>query len=228
VSFSILVVCSANICRSPSATRGLRAGLAAAGVPEDVISVHSAGVAAADGWPMCEVSDALTSAALASAGAHTSRRLTAELAKEADLILVADRGHRTAVAKLAPTTRNRTFTIRQAARLATWLIGDSGVVEVARLKASGTVPQLPPDDVRLPVPPLPDAPDARLLWLVAELDAARGLAPLPEERTDVRWDADDIGDPHVEGWELHDEAVACALAAVQEIVLALRVVLTMP
>lgn len=226
--FSILVVCTANICRSPTTMRALRAGLADAGVSPDLVVVESAGVAAADGLPMCELADTMTSAALGQPGEHRSRRLTADVARRADLILVADRGHRTGVVQLAPATRSRTFTIRQAAQLATWVVGPDGTLEVAALKAAGTVPDLPPEDLRLGVPPLPATPDTRLAWLVSELDAARGLPPIDDELTVAGWDVDDIGDPHVQGWDLHEPAVAVGLAASADLVLALRAALTMP
>jgi hypothetical protein len=154
--------------------------------------------------------------------------LTADRAKAANLILVADRGHRTAVGQVAPATRRRTFTIRQAARLATWVVGDSGVLAIARRKAKGEDPALEPDDLRAAVPALPAVPTARLEWLVGELDAARGLAPVNEADDLADWGIDDIGDPHVVGWHLHDEAVASGLAASAAIVAALREVLAMP
>lgn len=228
MGFAILVVCTANICRSPTGARGLQVGLWHAGVPSDLVSVESAGVAAGDDWPMCELADTMTTAALGEGGNHRSRRLTAELANEAGLILVADRGHRTAVGQLAPATRGRTFTIRQAARLAAWVVGDAGVLGIAEVKAAGGTPDLDPDDLRLGVPALPTAPRDRLGWFVAELDAARGLAPLADAGDYPDCEPDDIGDPHVAGWYLHDVAVPCALAAAEVMVLALCDVLGMP
>lgn len=227
--FQILVICSANICRSPTAARALRSALREAGLDGD-ITVVSAGVKAADGLPMCEVADTLSSE-LADAGAedHRSRLVTADLVTECDLVLLADRSHRTEVGRLAPRARARFFTLRQAARLATWVMTDSGVLEVAIAKAAGETPDLAPDDMRWNVPALPASGPARLEWFVGELDAARGLGPRPAVDPQApQWDIDDIGDPHVEGWELHDATAKMIIAASQELVLRLRALATMP
>lgn len=104
----ILVVCSGNVCRSPLAAAILREqyGL-------DGLTVRSAGTAAIPSHSMCERASAMTG----SEGVpviHRARVLTAQLVEDADLILVAAYEHRTAVARLRPSARRKTFTLKEA------------------------------------------------------------------------------------------------------------------
>lgn len=175
----ILYVCTANICRSASAERLLLD--AVVGSPELAgIEVRSAGTHAMPGSPGCSMAPALTD----HAAEHRSQALTADLVAWADLILAAARDHRPSILELAPESRARTFTIRQAGRIANWIV-DSGIVEAGRERSgSGQGPDawaggFPLGDPRRDVPRLPDDPAARRLWVVAEMDAARGLAGAP-------------------------------------------------
>lgn len=111
----LLVVCSANVCRSPLAELLLRRGLE--GVSD--VEVGSAGVAAIDGARMCDLAadqceDAMWREAAAE---HRSRRVTDELLQLAALVLVADREVRSDVVRAMPEIRNRVFTLRDAARI---------------------------------------------------------------------------------------------------------------
>ena len=137
----ILYVCTANICRSASAQQLLREAVAAdpglAG-----IEVRSAGTAALVGAPGCSVAPAL----LGHAADHRSQQLTGELVAWADLILVAARDHRPSIAELEPRSRARTFTVRQAGRIADWIV-DSGMV-AAGLEGGGEPDRYPPGDPR--------------------------------------------------------------------------------
>ncbi len=200
------------------------------GVDPELMSVSSAGVAAIADLPMCELADTLSAAALGAAGPHRSTPLTKDIADSADLILTADRSHRSAVGRLAPRTRSRTFTLRQAARLATWVTTDSGLLTIAADRARGVEPTgLDEFDPRLGVPALPAKPADRVAWLFAELDAARGTAPVADDDPDkANWHPDDIPDPHVEGWELHELAVATSLASAADVIRALGIVVAMP
>ena len=191
----VLYVCTANISRSPSAA----AVLQDAGLPG--VEVRSAGVAAAVGSPGCAMAPALAGRT------HASQPLTFELVQWADLILTAASEHQAAVLAIDPSARTRTFTIRQAGRLSQWLVA-SGMLAAAR---SGG--PFAPGDPRNDVEPLPDAA-GRGRWLVSELDAARGMAPVaPEQparrrRRDSGADMhpDDVPDPHVLGMSWHDTA----------------------
>lgn len=145
----VLLVCTANICRSPAAA-GLLAGRLGPS-----IEVVSRGTRAVPGAGMCEVSASwvLMNGGDA-AGGHISRQLELADIRASTLILTASQRHRAKVIELRPSAQVRTFTLAQAARIAQWRrsMGD-----------------LPVDA---------DRPN-RLLWLVEEMDAHRGAAPRP-------------------------------------------------
>ena len=230
MTVQVLVVCTANICRSPAAARALRVGLAQRNVGAELVAVSSAGVYAMAGAPMCEMSETLVSQHLHGPaddplGAHQSSRLTAEMVDSADLILTADRTHRRSVLALSPKARTRAFTIRQAGRLASWVTAPEGPLDVAAARAAGAVIDLDPLDPLAGVPPLPALPGARLAWLLSEVDAARGMAPLELTGQWTAWDPDDIGDPHVEGDEVHPDAAAAAVGAALELASAVEATL---
>ncbi len=234
MAFTVLTVCTANICRSATAERSLRTAFDGNGLG-DLIEVTSAGVAAIPGAPMCpEAAELLDAPTPPGASPHASRRLTAELVTGADLVLTADRGHLGAAGALAPGRRARLYTLRQAATLLEWVIGGSGVLDIARLRAAGGAPDLDPLDPLVQVPALPESLDDRLAWLLDELDAARGTAPVGGptfrrplapaggapgggSREPLPWDADDVGDPHELGFEYHPDSVGLIVAAAQSI-----------
>ena len=183
----ILYVCTANICRSASAERLLRD--AVAGSPELAgIEVRSAGTHAMPGSPGCSMAPALTD----HAAEHRSQALTADLVAWADLILPAARDHRPSILELAPDCRARTFTIRQAGRIANWIV-DSGIVAAGRERSgSGWGPEAWVEgfslgDPRRDVPSLPDDPAARWLWVVPRWTLPEGWrAPRLRVRRAVR------------------------------------------
>lgn len=191
----MLVVCTANICRSPAAAR-LLADLFGPGV-----RVHSAGVRAVGGAPACaQATDWLLRKEgtfprgrhRAARSEHASRLLVADDVRAASLVLTAAREHRAAVARLVPAAQVSTFTLAQAARIAAWR---------SQQGAAG-VPAGAPGD----------AP-GRLAWLARELDAGRGMAPRPADDAE-----DDIADPHLSGvshevamQQVHDAVHALAL-----------------
>ena len=223
------MVCTANICRSATGQFALTALLREQGISADQVDVSSAGVAAGSGYSMCETSEQLLTAQVVevadATAAHTSRRLTRELAQAADLILTADRSHRGAVLQLAPRVRPRVFTLRQAARLATWIVGESEILRVAGDVAAGAANPFSADDPRSMTMPLPDGTRARYAWLVEEMDASRGMAPRasgpsPTELAASSWHEDDVEDPHVEGWGLHKQSVPTVVECCRAIAVA--------
>lgn len=163
--FEVLIVCSANVCRSPIAAILLERWATQAGQAAE-FSVRSAGVSAFPGDPLCP--QAARSLDL-DPFAHTAQELTPQLLIDADLVLAADREVRGATARMMPSRRPRLFTLRQASALG---------MALAPLIAEGGIPD--------GAPPLPDDPTARLSWLVDEFDAARGLlAARPEREADI-------------------------------------------
>ncbi|GGK29924.1 protein-tyrosine-phosphatase [Pilimelia terevasa] len=163
--FHILVVCRANLCRSPMAER-LTAGILrdrTAGRRHG-LAVASAGTHARDGAAMHpHATETLRTHGLVD-GDFRSRRLTPELLHRAQLVLTASRAHRAECARLAPAAVGRTFTLLQFARLAAVLPADElgeeadpgerlhrlvGAVPRLRAQAAPRMPE--DDDLRDPV-----------------------------------------------------------------------------
>lgn len=115
-AFRVLVVCTANQCRSPLAEYLLRDALTT--LPgTGGWAVGSAGVVARDGRPM----DPAAAVVLTERGLDVSgfarRRLTRELIARSDLVLTASREHRGQVAQLYPGALSRLFTLQQFGHL---------------------------------------------------------------------------------------------------------------
>ena len=131
MAFRLLFVCTGNICRSPVAERLLLSRL---DVP-DALVVESAGTAAVAGWGM----DAPSALALRELGGdpagHVARRLTAELVRQADLVLTAAAAHRAVVLQLDPLRFRSTFTMREFARLGAALPRQLGMPDSELLHA---------------------------------------------------------------------------------------------
>jgi len=119
-AFSILFVCTGNICRSPIA-EVLTRHLLHKGLGADFarFSVTSAGTAAIGGVRM----DPHSHAALAvrglehAASTFRTRRLDEAMVADADLVLTAERFHRRCVVLLEPSALATTFTFREVVRL---------------------------------------------------------------------------------------------------------------
>lgn len=114
--FRVLMVCTANHCRSPMAEQMLR-DAAARRVGEGVWSVGSAGTHIPGPWPLHPHAATVLAARLPAVQPHTSQPLSTAAITAADLILTASRRHRGEVVKAVPSAIGRTFTIRQFARL---------------------------------------------------------------------------------------------------------------
>lgn len=111
--FTILTVCTGNICRSPLAESLLRMVLV--GLPA---RVHSAGTAALVGEPMSEQNRVIAvELGVTDAEAHRARQLTVEHVRDADLVLALSREHRRSVVELLPRMSRKVFTLREFARL---------------------------------------------------------------------------------------------------------------
>ena len=122
-SFSILVVCDGNVCRSPSAQFAI--GLRLPGV-----RVESAGIRARPGAFLCEVVAGAIAPEGVEAGSFTStfrsRRLDDVDLGSFDLALAATTGIRADLARMLPELRDRFFTLREAADVLS-AICDAGI-----------------------------------------------------------------------------------------------------
>ncbi|WP_273887140.1 low molecular weight protein arginine phosphatase [Rubrobacter naiadicus] len=86
----VLFVCTANICRSPMAEAIFNALAGDAGISW---RARSAGVFAAEGYPMAPEAEKVLSEAGVPVGRHHSRPLTGEMLREADLVLAMTPAH---------------------------------------------------------------------------------------------------------------------------------------
>lgn len=142
----ILFVCTGNVCRSPTAER-LTAAYAAANALAE-LTAHSAGTRAPVGRAMDPAAaDVLTRLGGDPSG-FAARRLTPDLARDADLILAMSAEHRTAVLLAAPQMLRRTFTLAEAARLR-GLCDAATVADLADARAR--FPAAGPEDILDPV-----------------------------------------------------------------------------
>src|SRR5947209_4263214 len=118
-AFSILLVCTGNICRSPLAERLGRAYLdSTLGDDAALIQLSSAGTRAVAGSAMHPDTSLVLQGFGGNADGHVARQLDESIASSSDLTLTMTREHRRAVLSLAPRTLARTFTLREAADLA--------------------------------------------------------------------------------------------------------------
>ena len=113
---NLLFVCTGNICRSPTAERLAAAYAARVQIPH--FTASSAGTRAMIGHPMHYEAARVLEELGGEAADFAARQLTASIASEADLVLAMTKAHRDAVLEVAPHKLHRTFTLTEAALLA--------------------------------------------------------------------------------------------------------------
>jgi protein-tyrosine phosphatase len=124
VSVHVLVVCTANIARSPLAEAMLAASLESSG-----IEVASAGTQARPGHPAAENSQQLAVARGLDLEGHRSRPVSEDMIADAQLVLTMSERQRDRCAPLAAGAGAHVFTVREFARLL-------GAVDTAAAPAS--------------------------------------------------------------------------------------------
>ncbi|WP_118181642.1 low molecular weight phosphotyrosine protein phosphatase [Paraburkholderia phosphatilytica] len=102
---NVLIVCHANVCRSPAAERLFRAWQRRRS--RGASAFHSAGLRALDGDGMDPMMVRLLAERGVGGHEHCSRRLTRRLICDADLVLVTERRQVKQVEALAPTSRGK-------------------------------------------------------------------------------------------------------------------------
>lgn len=185
--FSVLCVCTGNICRSPVAAQWLRASLA--GV--DGLTIDSAGTGALVGTQMPQQAQALSLRYSGNPSTHQPRQLVEPHVAEAQLVLAMTRDHRKRAVELWPRASRYTFTAREFARLS------AGLDE--------------PDFVAIGELPL-DATFDRLSAMVELVTSRRGTVDISGEPVD-----DDVVDPYRRDdsvYELAGQQLAPAMAEV--------------
>ncbi|MDQ1584390.1 MAG: low molecular weight protein-tyrosine phosphatase [Microbacteriaceae bacterium] len=113
--FTILVVCTGNICRSPAAAELLRRKLP----PEQGFDVQSAGTRAIAGAPVAAPMAALLAQEGIAVTGFAARQLTPGLLQGASLVLTMTRAHRATAAAMHPPAVTRAFTLREFAAILT-------------------------------------------------------------------------------------------------------------
>jgi len=181
VTYRLIFVCEANVCRSPLMEIVMRAQ---PGMSDWRIS--SAGTRVGPGGlEICQVSASIADAESGNTAkqkrAHRSQALDADALRSADLILTASRAERSAVAALVPEVRSRMFTLREAVHLGAEPVQERELELLAQLGS--------------------DADDLRGVRRYARaLHARRGFVTLPAVRRTLfgarRRNPYDIADAH--------------------------------
>lgn len=172
--FTILTVCTGNICRSPFAEQYLRMGLA--GIPN--LTLGSAGTMASDGDVMPAEARAMSRAYCDEPADHRARFLFESHVAGASLVLAMAREHRRAVVAMHPRASRYTFTLREFARLAGGLT-DKDLFEIGQMPAHMVV--------------------SRLNAAVALVAARRGSIAKPNDPEE-----DDVIDPYRRSGSVYD------------------------
>lgn len=160
--FTVLLVCTGNICRSAVAERLGRAYLDdRLGEDAQQVRLTSAGVGAVVGSAMHPDSALVLEGYGGDPTGFVARQIVEDMAIDADLTLTLTRAHRRRVLELAPRALARTFTLREAADLVRLLgevdVPGEGLAERARAlvrEMNGARARRqagPGDDVRDPV-----------------------------------------------------------------------------
>lgn len=142
----VLFVCTGNICRSPIAERLAAEYVARLGTGP--LAASSAGTRAVVGHPMHREAAAVLEELGGKSARFAARQLTTKIAANADLVLTMTRAHRDAVLELTPRQLHRTFTLSEAAQLAS-MCTSRDVGELAALRPRLSAHQL--EDVPDPV-----------------------------------------------------------------------------
>jgi len=136
----VLLVCTGNICRSPTAERLLRAAAAQHGWD---VTASSAGTRAVVGGEVEPTAAQVLTELGGDPSGFAARQLTPALVDEADLVLTMSTRHRGSVLEARPTALRRTFTLREAALLVPEEVTDEPVaVQLARHRRGGTAREL--------------------------------------------------------------------------------------
>lgn len=110
--YSVLLVCTANICRSPMAMGLLRGRVQAESA---AWRIESAGVWAQTGLPAAEYTRLVLQARGIDLADHHSRRVTRDLIRQFHLVLTMEAGQKTALQAAFPECAGRIYLITELA-----------------------------------------------------------------------------------------------------------------
>lgn len=137
-SFTVLNVCTGNLCRSPLAASVLAQRFA--DISE--IRLHSAGTRAALGRPVPrEAREIAGFMGAIDIRTHRARQVSEEMLSGSDVVLAMTREHRRVLVELNPRIVRRAFTIRELASLAA-LTTDEEIIRQGALPTADRVTRL--------------------------------------------------------------------------------------
>jgi protein-tyrosine phosphatase len=159
-STSILIVCTGNICRSPTAEGLLLKHLRAAG--EDDVAVASAGTDGCERMPATREAVRAAATRGADISSHRGRCLAVQECRDATLVLAMTGQHRDEVLRLVPEAADRTFTLKELVSLLEALPADavvtmeaetirSRIAAASAIRRSGAAPRIHDEDVTDPI-----------------------------------------------------------------------------
>lgn len=195
-TFSVLTVCTGNICRSPLAEQLLTLGLD--GEPSVVVASSGTGalVGAAMPYQAQEIARGL---GVRAPETHRARALTVAQLRDADLVVALSREHRRVIVEMFPRGARRTFTLRELARL----VADIDDSERGAFAA------------------VPTGDTAQRLRAFVEIAATRRGLVLPPESPDD----DDVVDPYGRDDSTYRRSANEIVPAVRTLVEQLRIAL---
>ncbi|MBW4042260.1 MAG: hypothetical protein HIU86_09055 [Acidobacteria bacterium] len=113
---TVLIVDGSDVCRGPIIEFAIQKQLAGEGALAGE-TVVSRGLETPGQNLICDMAAGRLGASMRAATfsvSHRSRAITVEDAEQADIILTAERAHRSAVVRLSPISRSRSFTLKEA------------------------------------------------------------------------------------------------------------------
>ena len=113
MSDTVLVICTANVCRSPMAAGLLQHALAAQAEPLRSLRVVSAGIAARNGEPVSENSVIALRKVGIDISKHVSQPLTQELLDQARIVICMTEAHRTMIQIQADPPPKHIYLVRE-------------------------------------------------------------------------------------------------------------------
>ena len=147
----VLFVCTGNICRSPTAERLAVAYAGQHGIAD--FTASSVGTRAVIGHPIHPDAATVLEEMGADASDFAARQLKSKIASAADLIITMTGAHRDVVLEAAPRQLWRTFTLTEAARLAS-VDGADTLTDLAALR-----PHLTANDIADIPDPIGQSPE---------------------------------------------------------------------